>query len=251
VAVSGDAAAFWAIVGWYAVTTAVWQTMPADRRTVGAAATSLMDSLREGISFIRSHRVLRWLLPVFAADNFFILGPVNVLLPVLVTRGLGGTSATLGLMYAGYGTGLVLGTVGLDRWPIAARSSMRASLILFLVSDALFGALGVAPSVAAAVLMYALCGFLIGPASVLYRTYLMHVTPSELIGRVSGTTRFTTYGLQPFAQMLAGLVAALLPVPVLFALAGGGGLVADVIGCALGARTPGEALAVPVETVGA
>lgn len=247
VSVAGTGPSFWAIGAWYAVTTLVWATLPIDRPVATASPSSITASLREGLSFIARHPVLRWLLPVFTADNFFVLGPVNVLIPVLITHGLHGTATTLGLLNAAYGAGLVLGTIGFDRWPVTARSSMRACLGLFFCSDALFGALGFMHSAPLAVVMYGLCGFLIGPASVLYRTYLMHITPPELMGRVMGASRFTTYGLQPFAQTLAGLVVALMPVTTLFVLAGGAGLVADGVGCALSLRTSDEALAVPIE----
>jgi MFS family permease len=247
VAAAGVTWAFEGIVAWYAITTLVWATLPGERAPAAALRSSVAAALREGLSFVTRHPVLRWLLPVFAADNFFVLGPVNVLIPVLVIHGLHGTSATLGLMNAAYGSGLVLGTAGFGRWPLAARSSMRASLAMFWLADALFGALGLTSSVALAVGMYGLCGFFIGPASVLYRTYLLHLTPPELMGRVSGATRFTTFGLQPFAQMLAGLVSTLLPVTALFALAGGAGLVINSVGCARGLLTPEEALAVPIE----
>lgn len=236
------------LAAWFGVTAALWAFVPPTVATSVAPLTSFLGSLREGVRFITAHPVLRWLLPVFTVDNFFVLGPVSVLVPVLVSRGLHGTSATLGLLNGVYGVGLLTGALGMPLWPRALRSSMRASLWIFAVSDGLFALLGLAKTSWSAAVLYGLCGLLIGPASILYRTYVMHITPRDYLGRVNGAARLTTYGLQPIAQMLAGLVATAVPVATLFAVAGSAALAADVAGCGLGQQTGPDVMAIPVET---
>lgn len=93
-----------------------------------------------------AHPVLGWLVPVFAVDNFFALGPLAVQIPVLVTRRLDEVPAALGLLNAADGAGLLVGTASFARWPRSRRASMRGSLWLFALADVLFGALGLTRS---------------------------------------------------------------------------------------------------------
>jgi DHA3 family macrolide efflux protein-like MFS transporter len=109
----------------------------------GAAATSVLIGLREGLAFIVRWRGVVLLVGALALMNF-IVNPAFVLLPLYVVRILDGAAMRLGALQAVFGIGFVIGGLLLSAW-----GGFRRRIVTALLAIALMGAgivvMGVAP----------------------------------------------------------------------------------------------------------
>ncbi|WP_170323829.1 MFS transporter [Cryptosporangium phraense] len=197
---------------------------PAAPETAG-----LLAELRDGVRFVGGHRELRTLLAMFAVANLFVLGLLGVTVPVFATTVLHGGPATLGLLSASFGTGLVLGTLASTRLPEALRTP-AATMTLFAASDALLASVGHAATALTAAVLYGASGFAAGPASTFYRTLLQTLPPAAYLGRVSGIARTLSFGLEPLSAAGAGALTARASASVVLVVGGAVATLADLTG---------------------
>jgi predicted MFS family arabinose efflux permease len=178
--------------------------------------SSVRDDIRQGVRLVSHNPVLRLILPVFAVANLFVLGLTAVAIPSLIKLVLHSNAGSLGLVSGAFGAGLVVGTLSIGHFPAWTRSSLSGLFCLFALSDAALACVGLARSVPAAAVAFAVSGFFIGPASTLYQATLQTTTPAEYLGRVSGLTRAISFGLEPVSGALVGVAAnAFTAAPVL------------------------------------
>ncbi|MET9900568.1 MFS transporter [Streptomyces sp. NPDC006446] len=164
-----------------------------------ARATAWRD-LREGLRYIRRHRVLAPLIAVIALGDLGFVGPLNVGLALLADqRGWG--AAGMGWVLAGFGTGaggaaLLLTVRG--RLPHAG----RLAAVAILAGSVAIGALAFVPNVAAAVGVALLVGLLAGLSGALCGALLQTQTDPAYLGRVSAVSGIVSLGLAPLSMPL-------------------------------------------------
>lgn len=201
----GVQGAFVVVAALYLGSGAFMMRLPSLR--VEREATQLRRDLRDGLRFVSGNPVLRLILPVFAVANLFVLGLVAVAIPSLVKLVLDGGASALGLVSGAFGLGLVAGTISMSRFPAWTRQSLSGLFCLFALSDVALACVGLAGSVPAAAVAFAVSGFFIGPASTLYQATLQTITPPELLGRVTGLARSISFGLEPASGAIVGVAA--------------------------------------------
>lgn len=162
-------------------------------------------ALVEGLRYAWGEPVVRTILLVLALLNVAVIGPVLVGGAVLAEQRLGGPAA-LGLVFAGFGAGSLVGLV-----TAGARAPRRRGPVLVLgtavigagtAGFALVGDLGTAVAVAA------LIGVGEGYLGVVLVSWLQERVPEGLRGRVLSLVVLAVAAFDPLSYALAG---ALLP----------------------------------------
>lgn len=187
-----------------------------------AAATgksSLLKDLREGFSYTIRTPWLLWTLIWACLSVLFLIGPIEVLLPFVVRDQLGGDSRTFGFLLAVMGVGsaaaaLATATVRLPRRYLTVMvvtwglGSLPVAAIGFMDN---FWVLG------AAMLIF---GATEGVGMVIWGTLLQRRVPRHLLGRISSLDFFVSLALMPVSMALAGPMAEVVPIWLIFFVAG-------------------------------
>jgi len=166
-----------------------------------------MREIREGFTYVRAHT---WLWGTFAAATIaylLFMGPTEVLLPFLVKNELGGTSRTLGFVFASGGVGaigaaLIMGQAGIPRRFI---TFMYITWTLATLAVAGYGIAHVPWQLMAACLM---CNGLETAGTIVWATTKHRLVPGPLLGRVASFDWFISVGLVPLSFALTAPVAA-------------------------------------------
>lgn len=163
-----------------------------------AAERTAWRDLRDGLRYIRRHRVLAPLIVAVALADLGFVGPLNVGLTLLADeRGWGGSG--MGWVLAGFGTGagaaaLLLAVRG--RLPHAG----RVMAVTVLAGSVAMGALAYVPSVVAAVGVAVLVGLLTGLSGALCGALLQTSADPAYLGRVTSVSSLVSLGLAPLGM---------------------------------------------------
>ncbi|GAA4592851.1 MFS transporter [Streptomyces violaceoruber] len=208
--------------------------LPPDDTATAEGGTAWRD-LRDGLRYIRRHRVLGPLMLVIALGDLGFVGPLNIGLTLLADeRGWGASG--MGWVLAGFGAGA--GTAALlltvrGRVPHAGYVVAGA-----LVPGAVaIGALAQAPALPVAVGTALLIGLLAGLSGALCGALLQTQSAPALLGRVTAVSGIVSLGIAPLSMPLSAAAIGLWGTGPVFAVSavvcGLGGVVAL---CAPGVR---------------
>ncbi|HSN12051.1 MAG TPA: MFS transporter, partial [Propionibacteriaceae bacterium] len=177
-----------------------------------------MVLLREGLSYLSRHRVLRTLAGAVAVVNLVTAGAVAVAVLYVLQR-LHLPKSTYGLVMASFALGAILGgvlTVRLTR-RVGERTSVLAALVAFGVSMVVLGAsTSVALSVGAMMLM----GFFSMVWNITVNSYRQREVPLALLGRVTSVFRMVAFVTMPVGALLAGIGTHALGLPWTYVVGG-------------------------------
>jgi hypothetical protein len=166
----------------------------------GREGRTAWRDLREGLWYVRGHRVLGPLMLAIALGDLGFVGPLNVGLILLADeRGWGASG--MGWVLAGFGAGA--GAVSLlltvrGRLPHAARLAAYA----VLAGSAAIAALARVPSVAGAAGVAVLVGLLAGLSGALCGALLQTHADPAFLGRVTAVSGLVSLGLTPLSMPL-------------------------------------------------
>ncbi|NUR03712.1 MAG: MFS transporter [Streptomyces sp.] len=171
---------------------------------VGARHTAWRD-LRDGLGYIRRHRVLAPLTLAIALGDLGFVGPLNVGVTLLADeRGWGASG--LGWVVAGFGVGAGAASLLLTargRLPYAG----HVVAYTVLAGSVAIGALAHVPDVVAAVGVALLIGLLAGLSGALCNALLQTQTDPAYLGRVTSVTGMVSLGIAPLTMPLFAAVA--------------------------------------------
>ncbi|MBZ6081211.1 MFS transporter [Streptomyces olivaceus] len=240
VAVGGSAAAF-ALAGLLiAVSVPLlvcvrMRELPADDAVAAAEGGTAWRDLRDGLSYVRRHRVLGPLMLVIALGDLGFVGPLNVGLTLLADeRGWGASG--MGWVLAGFGAG-----AGAAALLLTVRG--RVPHAGYVVAGALvpgaaaIGALAQAPALPAAVGTALLIGLLAGLSGALCGALLQTQADPGHLGRVTAVAGIVSLGIAPLSMPLSAAAIGVWGTgPVFAASAAVCGLGGVVTLCAPGVR---------------
>ncbi|MBO9449122.1 MFS transporter [Tropicibacter sp. R16_0] len=167
---------------------------------------SWTEEAREGIAWLRGHRVI--------LELAILLGLMNAISLMTLTVLILYSQEILGLGAAGHGLLLTAGAAGgvaggLLCPAIAARLGRRRSLLVALaLLSATLGVIWLATSVwlvALALFAEMFAALLWNVVTVSYRQRLI---PDDLLGRVNSLYRFFGWGMMPFGALIGGAIVA-------------------------------------------
>jgi len=202
----------------------MWKIGPL--RPEGGGTRFGLDSVRQGLSFLKSRRLLQ---ANFVIDlNAMTFGMPRALFPAIATDLFGGDATTAGLLFAAPGVGALLAAMT-SGWLSAVRRQGQAVIVSVLVWGAAITVFGITSSLALALPLLAIAGAADVVSAVFRTTILQLDVPDHLRGRLSSLhTAFSTGGPR-LGDLEAGAVAAL--TSVRFSVVSGG------LACIAGALT--------------
>ncbi|MDI3240990.1 MFS transporter [Arthrobacter sp. AL08] len=209
------------------------------------APTSLLQDLREGVSYTVRTPWLMWTLLWACISVLFLIGPIEVLLPFVVRDQLGGDSRQFGFLLAVMGVGGAAASLATASFPLPRRY-LSAMMVSWGAGSLPLAAVGIIDSfwaLAAALFVFGATG---GMGMVIWGTLLQRRVPPHLLGRVSSLDFFVSLALMPVSMALAGPAAEVLPVGLIFLVAGTVCPVVAVIALAV-AKMPADEIANPLD----
>jgi MFS family permease len=181
-------------------------------------STSVLGALAEGARIVLGDAVMRSIVIVSTAANLAFTGPTVVGLPWLVLVGFGGDALALGLLFASFGAGSLVGAV---LGGSLARPRGFGSLVLALVIGAGLGlgAIGLARTVPVAAAILLAIGVMNGYVNVVMVAWVQEKTEPGMLGR---TMSFLMLGSVVAAPLSIALAALLVDTyaPAMFIAAG-------------------------------
>lgn len=181
------------------VSVRVREPVPDERAATGKGAP--WSDVRDGLRYIRGHRVLAPLIVAIALGDLGFVGPLNVGLTLLADeRGWG--AAGMGWVLAGFGTGAGAAALTLTvrgRLPYAG----RLAAVAILTGSVAIGALAHVPSLLAAVGTALLVGLLAGLSGALCGALIQTQTDPAYLGRVSAVGGLVSLGIAPLSMPLS------------------------------------------------
>jgi MFS family permease len=208
-------------------------------------ANSLLHDLGEGVSYTVRTPWLLWTLLWACISVLFLIGPIEVLMPFVVRDQLEGDSRMFGFLLAVMGVGGAVASLATASFPLPRRylSVMMVSWGAGTLPVAAVGIMDSFWAVAAALFVFGATG---GVGMVIWGTLLQRRVPPHLLGRVSSLDFFVSLALMPVSMALAGPAAGVLPVWLIFLVAGAVCPLMAAVAMIV-ARMPRDELANPLE----
>jgi predicted MFS family arabinose efflux permease len=170
-----------------------------------APPASIASSLIEGARVVLGDPVMRSIVIVSTALNLAINGPFVVGVPWLVLVGFGGDALALGLLFAAFGAGSLVGAA-------LGGSLRRPRQFGWLVFGLVIGvgvavaAISVAPSVPVAAVILLAIGLTLGYTNVVMISWVQEKTDPLLLGRTMSFLMLGSVVAAPLSIALAALV---------------------------------------------
>lgn len=209
------------------------------------ARKSVLHDLREGVSYTVRTPWLLWTLLWACISVLFLIGPIEVLLPFVVRDQLGGDSRMFGFLLAIAGVGGAAASLATASFPLPRRY-LSVMMVGWGAGSLPLAAVGIMDSfwaLAAALFIFGATG---GMGMVIWGTLLQRRVPPHLLGRVSSLDFFVSLALMPVSMALAGPAAEVLPIWLIFLVAGTVCPVMAAVAMA-SARMPADELAHPLD----
>ncbi|MCX4538498.1 MFS transporter [Streptomyces sp. NBC_01669] len=192
-----------------------------------AAAPSLLQRAREGLSFVVRHPVLRAALSCAATVNFFTFVAGSGLIVLFANRSLGLSAGVIGIAFGIGATGSLLGAV------FAPKVSRRFGVGRSIVVGAVLFPAPIAIAAAADGPLWLRAGalaaaeFLSGFGVMLFDVNLNSlqaaVIPDGMRSRVAGAYSTINYGIRPVGAIVGGLLATFIGLRATLLIAAVGG----------------------------
>lgn len=188
---------------------------PSPPQEAVGALRSVRQDLMEGVSYTLRTPWLLWTLLWAVLAVFLLLGPLEVLVPFLVRDRLGGDASTFGYLLACYGGASAAASLVVASLPLPRRY-LSWMIVLWGFGTLPFGLVATTDSFWVMALCLAFVGAGDGAGMVLWGTLLQRRVPRHMLGRVSSLDFFVSIALMPVSMAVAGPVAQVVPLPVIF-----------------------------------
>jgi MFS family permease len=190
-----------------------------------AEQQNVIESIKAGFAYFWSKGVLRVLFLLMVAMNFLILGPVVVGIPVLAATRLPEGAAAFGIIMSAFGGGALLGIILSNMLPLNKNHFGAALMGIISVMGIGVALMPLFSSTAVIAVIMLVIGIANGFVNINFFTWLQKQIPQELMGRVMSLLMFSSIGLAPVSNALAG---AILDINLNALFIGGGLLMAAV-----------------------
>ncbi|CAI9393079.1 MFS transporter [Microbacterium sp. T2.11-28] len=195
---------------------------PAGEKAEGSAAAGvrgILRDLREAVVFTLRTPWLLWTLLFATLWVLFTVGPETVLLPFVTAERFGDDPRLFGFLLAFFGAGGVVGSLFVSSLPLPRRY-LSAMTLVWGFSTLPYIAIGLTQSYAVMAISCALAGFGFSYGNVIWGTLLQRRVPRHMLGRISSLDFFVSLALMPLSMAIAGPVAQVVPLSVIFVVAG-------------------------------
>lgn len=181
--------------------------------------TSVWGDLRAGVNYVVRTRWLLWTLIFGSSLALIIQGPIEVLLPFITRDRFEDAESTFGFLLAAFGIGGAIGSL------VVSSLKLPRRYLTFMIACWGGGTLplaviGVADNLILMLSALFIVGAATGAGVVIWGTLLQRLVPLDMIGRVASLDFFVSIAFMPVSIAIAGPLSLLLPIPVIFIIAG-------------------------------
>lgn len=193
---------------------------PSPSPAPASPAPGLLADLRVGIRTVVRTPWLWMTILVFALTNVTLAGPYSVALPFLVSDHLHADVGTLGLLYALFPVGYVLGGLWLGSRRQIRRRGWRVYSGL-AVAGLMLCLFGLPVPLLVLALAALVNGAMLEMGQLAWTTALQQHVPREHLGRVASIDALGSFALLPVGYGITGWAVEVLGAPTVFASGGG------------------------------
>lgn len=181
--------------------------------------TSVWGDLRAGVNYVVHARWLLWTLVFGSSLALIIQGPIEVLLPFITRDRFEDAESTFGFLLAAFGIGGAIGSL------VVSSLKLPRRYLTFMIACWGGGTLplaviGVADNLILMLAALFIVGAATGAGVVIWGTLLQRLVPLDMIGRVASLDFFVSIAFMPVSIAIAGPLSLLVPIPVIFIIAG-------------------------------
>lgn len=181
--------------------------------------TSVWGDLRVGVNYVVHARWLLWTLVFGSSLALIIQGPIEVLLPFITRDRFEDAESTFGFLLAAFGIGGAIGSL------VVSSLKLPRRYLTFMIACWGGGTLplaviGVADNLILMLAALFIVGAATGAGVVIWGTLLQRLVPLDMIGRVASLDFFVSIAFMPVSIAIAGPLSLLVPIPVIFIIAG-------------------------------
>lgn len=164
---------------------------------------SLIENIKSGYQFVRNDTLLSNLMAIIFIVNLFIVGPVNIALPIIVNERLGSTAINFSYMQSALFLGLLVATIIFSFINIRKKRGIIIISAMILSGFCILG-LALSNNLFQSLLFLAVYGACLSVSSLII-AIIQENTPVEKMGRVMGLTSTASLGLTPLSFGLTSL----------------------------------------------
>jgi predicted MFS family arabinose efflux permease len=204
-------------ISYFAVVIALVLIAPQPPVTAAAQRRPMLESIREGVGYIRNEAVLRWVVVLSIATALFTRPYIQLLPAEAQLLGVG--AVELSFLLAASGVGALSGalaTAALGGWERRG-ALLVASSFLHGMLLAIFGA---QHTLVGAMIFVGLTSFFVMVFLGMANTLMQTRTPDHLRGRAMSVHTMVFMGFMPLGQMLLGSVGTVLGINNAFVIGG-------------------------------
>ncbi len=180
---------------------------------------SVLADLKEGVGYTLKTPWLLWTLQFAVISVLSMMGPIEVLLPFVVTDQLLGDASMFGFLLASYGIGAAIGSLGTASMRLPRRY-LTLMLAVWGFGSLPLAAVGHVYEFWIMSALFVIIGITGGIGQVIWGTLLQRRVPAHMLGRISSLDFFVSLALMPVSMALAGPLSHVIPIPVIFIIAG-------------------------------
>lgn len=178
--------------------------MPAHPQTQNADHRHILHSVAEGLRHCWNDKLLRTCFAYWSGIAFFIMGPIQIAMPLLAAK-IGNSAGILGILAGAHGAGTLFGMLLSGMRPGLRFGSLGSTILLI---DAIVGMLvmplGMVHATWQAAAIFLLTGTLAGYLHVAVFTWIQKQVPPSMIGRAMSMFMFIFMGIGPVSAALTG-----------------------------------------------
>lgn len=200
-----DAASY--VFAWFTLTRLRLPPRPA---IAPGTHTSPLKSTVDGLRFCRDDVLLRTCFIYWSCTMFFVVGPIQVILPLMASAR--GNAADLGLLVGAYGGGALGGSLIAGAWPNMRIGTLGVTLLAMdLATAVLLPIVGMAGSAWPGLMALFSIGLLAGYGQLISTSWIQRRVPLPMLGRVMGVFMMIVTGVTPLSGVVAGRLLAAVP----------------------------------------
>ena len=178
-----------------------------------------LTDLREGLRFVARTAWLRWTLLFASTWVFLALGPIEVLLPFIARARFAHGEQVYGFMLAAFGLGSALGALVVSS-RLLPRRYLTVMMTMWGLGSLPLAIVGATSSLTLMLIALFVVGVADGAGMVIWGTLLQRRVPPAMLGRVSSLDFFVSLAFMPLSMAVAGPLSKVVPVDLIFAVAG-------------------------------
>ncbi|HEX6487371.1 MAG TPA: MFS transporter [Candidatus Dormibacteraeota bacterium] len=182
--------------------------LPAAAREAGRRqGPGALAAIAEGLRHVWADASLRATILVLAALNFFLIGAIEVGLPLLARQRFSQGAFALGTAFAAWGLGSTAGSIVAATRPKPKHMAAVLVAVVAVLGAGMAGAF-LAPDLPVLVAVMVVVGLFEGVGTTYLISWMQRRTEMAMQGRVMALGRLAMVGLEPLSLALAGALAA-------------------------------------------